>query len=62
LNGRTTRPHFDKAKGMLPKHTLRGVPDIIAVRDGRAILFEVKTEMGNLSEDQEADAQYHPLY
>jgi hypothetical protein len=37
----------------LPKHTPRGVPNIIAVRDGRAIFLEVKTETGKLSEDQE---------
>ena len=30
-----------------------GSPDIIAVRDGRAICLEVKTGTGKLSEDQE---------
>ena len=59
---------FDKAKGFykLPEHTPRGIPDIIAVRNGRAIFLEVKSETGKLSEDQvesrrraiEAGAQY----
>jgi hypothetical protein len=31
-----------------------GSPDIIAVREGRAIYLEVKTEAGKLSPDQEA--------
>ena len=45
-------PRFDKTKGIfckLPKHTPRGVADIIAVRDGRAIFLEVKTERGKLA-------------
>jgi hypothetical protein len=36
----------------LPKHTPRGIPDIIAVKDGRAIFLEVKTTKGRLSDDQ----------
>lgn len=36
----------------LPKHTPRGVPDILAVKDGRAIFIEVKAEKGRQSEHQ----------
>jgi hypothetical protein len=36
----------------LPKHTPRGVPDIIVVKDGHAIFLEVKNEGGRLTTDQ----------
>ena len=31
-----------------------GVPDVIAARNGRLLLIELKSEMGKLTEDQKA--------
>lgn len=36
----------------LPKYTMKGIPDIIAIRDGRFIGIEVKAEKGRLSPHQ----------
>ena len=36
----------------MPKHALKGVPDIIVIKDGRFIGIEVKTDKGRLSEHQ----------
>jgi hypothetical protein len=36
----------------MPKHAMRGVPDIIVVKDGKFIGIEVKTKDGRLSADQ----------
>jgi len=36
----------------LPKHTPRGIPDILAIKDGRPIFLEVKAEKGKQSEAQ----------
>ncbi|MEK7994731.1 MAG: VRR-NUC domain-containing protein [Planctomycetota bacterium] len=48
-------PVFNKDRGTfraMPKYSMRGVPDIICVKDGRYIGIEVKTEKGVLSEHQ----------
>jgi hypothetical protein len=48
-------PIFDptrKAFRSMPKYTMRGIPDIICVKDGRYIGIEVKTDKGRLSEHQ----------
>jgi hypothetical protein len=50
-----TAPTYDKAGGFfraMPKHAMRGVPDIIVVKDGKFIGIEVKTKDGRLSADQ----------
>jgi hypothetical protein len=36
----------------LPKHTPSGIPDILAIKDGRAIFLEVKAEKGKQSDAQ----------
>lgn len=36
----------------LPKHTPRGIPDILAIKGGRAYFLEVKTETGKQSDAQ----------
>ena len=36
----------------LPKHTPKGLADILVVKDGRAIFLEVKNETGRPSQDQ----------
>ncbi len=51
----------------LPKHSMRGTPDIIVIREGRAVFLEVKGPKGRLSPDQaefarcavHAGADYH---
>lgn len=66
-------PVYDRTRGTyraLPKHTMKGLPDITVVKDGRYIGIEVKTKKGILSEDQaELDrqlikhgAQYHVVH
>lgn len=48
-------PVYDKARGAfraLPKHTPKGIPDIIVIQQGRFIGLEVKRKDGRLSEDQ----------
>lgn len=53
----------------LPKHSMRGVPDIILIREGAFIGLECKRPGGRLSPDQllfrhrcqEAGAQYHTV-
>lgn len=50
-----TAPAFDwktNSFRRMPKHSLRGVPDIIVVRDGQFIGLEVKSATGRQSEDQ----------
>jgi hypothetical protein len=42
----------------LPKHTPRGVPDIIVVKDGHAIFLEVKNADGKLTTDQKDFCTY----
>ena len=36
----------------MPKYTMKGLPDIIVVKDGKFIGLEVKTDTGRLSTDQ----------
>lgn len=36
----------------MPKYTMRGIPDIVCVKDGRYVGIEVKTDKGALSEHQ----------
>ena len=51
----------------LPKHTPRGLSDILAIKEGRAYFLEVKSEKGKPSQDQidfgrdaiRAGASYH---
>ena len=38
-----------------------GVPDILAARNGRLLLIELKSEMGKLTEDQKAWFAEFPL-
>jgi hypothetical protein len=38
----------------MPKHTMKGIPDIILVKNGQFIGFEVKSEQGKQSEEQKA--------
>ncbi len=48
-------PIYDPARKTfraMPKYTMRGIPDIICVKDGRYIGIEVKTDKGTLSEHQ----------
>src|SRR5579864_5767801 len=45
--------HFRK----MPKYTMRGLPDIIVIKEGKFIGIEVKREHGNLSEFQMASAR-----
>lgn len=50
-----TAPTFDKAGGFyraMPKHSKKGVPDIIVIKAGQFIGIEVKTEKGKLSPEQ----------
>lgn len=64
------QPIYDASRGTfraLPKHTPKGVADILAVKDGRAIFLEVKSDKGRMSPDQHefsrrviiAGADYH---
>lgn len=49
------QPIYDKSRGIfraLPKHTPKGLSDILAVKDGRTYFIEVKGEKGQRSEDQ----------
>jgi len=51
----------------MPKYSMRGVPDIIVIKEGKFIGLEVKTKSGTLSEGQEYfqelcmkhNAEYH---
>lgn len=63
-------PVFDKTHGAfraLPKHTMKGIPDIIVIKDGYFIGLEVKKKGGYQSPDQkeferlckENGAEYH---
>lgn len=48
-------PVFDRARGAyraLPKYTMKGIPDITVVKDGRYIGIEAKAGSGRLSADQ----------
>ena len=57
-------PRADLKRGIfykLPKHTPRGIPDIIAVKEGRAIFLEAKTDSGRQSEDQKEFEQLATL-
>lgn len=36
----------------MPKYTMKGLPDIIVIKDGKFIGLEVKTDTGRLSTDQ----------
>ena len=36
----------------LPKYALKGIPDIIIIKDGKFIGLEIKTKIGTLSEGQ----------
>ena len=48
-------PVFDvtqKRFRAMPKYTMRGLPDIIVIKDGRYIGIEAKTPKGKLSEHQ----------
>ncbi len=50
-----TLPIFDKNRGTyrsMPKFSLKGVADIIVIKDGKAIFLEVKRPKGKQSEDQ----------
>ncbi len=50
-----TAPTYDKAGGFyraMPKHSKKGIPDIIVIVAGRFIGIEVKTDKGKLSPDQ----------
>jgi hypothetical protein len=54
-----TAPTANKAEDSwsfrrMPKHSIRGVPDIIVIRDCRFISLEVKTPEARLSADQVA--------
>jgi hypothetical protein len=49
------QPIFDPKRGIfrsLPKHTPKGLSDIIAVKNGKAYFIEVKREDGKLSAEQ----------
>src|SRR5690349_12013588 len=49
------QPIFDPARKVfraLPKYTMKGIPDIIAIKDGRFIGIEVKTDKGRQSPEQ----------
>lgn len=51
------QPIYDPSRGVfrrLPKHTPKGVSDLLAVKNGRAYFIEVKGVAGKLSEDQKA--------
>jgi hypothetical protein len=48
-------PVFDRGRGVfrrLPKYTMRGIPDIISVRNGHFIGIEAKAGAGKLSKEQ----------
>ena len=48
-------PIFDPTRQVfraMPKHTMKGLPDIIVIKDGKFIGLEVKTDTGRLSADQ----------
>jgi hypothetical protein len=50
-----TAPTFDwktRQFRSMPKHAMKGIPDIIVIRDGRFIGIEVKGPKGKLSPDQ----------
>jgi hypothetical protein len=50
-----TAPTYDKEGGFyraMPKHAMKGVPDIIVIKDGKFIGIEVKTREGELSAEQ----------
>lgn len=49
------QPIFDPKRGIfraLPKHTPKGLADILVVKDSRAIFLEVKSDTGRPSQDQ----------
>ena len=49
------QPIFDPKRKVfraLPKYTMKGISDIIALKDGRAIFIEVKAEKGRVSPEQ----------
>jgi hypothetical protein len=48
----TAGMHRDGRYFSLPKHSMRGIPDIIALKAGRFIGIEVKAPKGKLSPDQ----------
>ena len=53
----------------MPKYSMRGVPDIIVIKEGKFIGLEVKAKSGTLSEGQERfkelcmkhNAEYHTV-
>jgi hypothetical protein len=50
-----TAPTYDVTRGVfraMPKYAMKGIPDIIIVKDGRFIGLEVKGPTGRLSADQ----------
>ena len=52
-----TAPAFDwktKQFRKMPKHAMRGIPDIILVQQGLFVGLEVKSAIGKQSEDQKA--------
>lgn len=64
------QPIYDGKRGIfrnLPKHTPKGLADILAVKDGKAIFIEVKSDKGSMSPEQHefarraviAGADYH---
>jgi hypothetical protein len=49
------QPIYDPKRGIfrsLPKHTPKGLADILAIKNGRTVFVEVKGEKGRLSDDQ----------
>src|SRR4051812_16746638 len=67
------QPIYDPKRGVfraLPKHTPKGLPDILVVKNGNAIFLEVKRPDGKLSEEQHefgrgamlAGADYHVVH
>ena len=45
-------PIFDATKKIfrkMPKHTMRGIPDIVVIRDGKYVGLEVKSKTGKQS-------------
>lgn len=65
-----TTPVFDPTKQVfraMPKYAIKGVPDIILVKDGEVVFIEVKRKGGVLSEHQvffqeqcaKRNVQYH---
>jgi hypothetical protein len=52
-----TAPAFDWKTNQfrrMAKYTRRGIPDIIAIIDGKFVGFEIKSKTGKLSEDQKS--------